>query len=77
MITRELIKAEIDKVQEAYLEALYRIVRAFEAPLKGKTTDTIEEVQWQQFIAETYGCFADDPIARGDQGRYEIRETIE
>lgn len=77
MITQALIKAEIDKVQEAYLEALYRIVRAFEVPQIGKTTDTIEAVQWQQFIAETYGCFADDPIARGDQGRYEIRETVE
>ncbi len=77
MVTRALIKAKIDKVQDVYLEALYRIVQAFEAPAPGETGETIDDMHWQKFIAETYGCFADDPIARGDQGRYEIRETIE
>ncbi len=77
MITRALIKAKVDKVQEEYLEALYRIVRAFESPAQVEAGDTVDDVHWQKFIAETYGCFADDPIARGDQGRYEIRETIE
>jgi len=28
MITRELVKAEIDKVQDKYLEILYRIIKA-------------------------------------------------
>ena len=25
---------------------------------------------------ETYGCLRDDPIERGDQGEYELREDI-
>ena len=77
MVTRALIKAKVDKVQDVYLEALYRIVQAFEAPAQVAVGDTIDDAHWHEFIAETYGCFADDPIARGDQGRYEIRETIE
>lgn len=77
MITRALIKAKVDNVQDEYLEALYRIVRAFEAPVQAEAGDTIDDAYWQKFIAETYGCFSDDPIVRGDQGSYEIRETIE
>ncbi len=28
------------------------------------------------FFEETYGCLAHDPIERGEQGEYEIREEI-
>ena len=77
MITRALIKEKVDSVQEAYLEALYRIVRAFETPEHVDAGGAIDDANWQAFIAETYGCFSDDPIVRGDQGGYEIRETIE
>jgi len=31
----------------------------------------------EKVIADTYGCLADDPIERGDQGQYEIREAME
>ncbi len=74
MNTRERIKAEVDKVQEKYLEALYTIIRAFEAPATPQAADLDDEQAWQQFITETYGALADDPIQRGDQGIYEIRE---
>ena len=85
MVTAELIKAEIDKVPGEYLEILYKIIKAFETSPKTKvdnmkaTTNTIEEnnkKDWLKFIEGTYGCLADDPIERGDQGSYEIREVI-
>ncbi len=31
---------------------------------------------WKHFVADTYGCMADAPIERGDQGSYERREDI-
>jgi len=31
----------------------------------------------EKVIADTYGCLADEPIERGDQGQYEIREAME
>lgn len=86
MITREHIKIEVDKVQDEYLEALYRIVKVFEYPPgKGNSSqiDALEptlyatESDWIAFVNETYGCLANDPIERGEQGTYEFRETIE
>jgi hypothetical protein len=77
MVMRELIKAEIDKVQDQYLEVLYRIVQAL--------TDLPEQVavvpqgtvetSWQEFVRDTFGSLANDPIERGEQGQYEVREA--
>ena len=77
MITRELVKAEIDKVQEKYLEILYRIIQALENPsdLEVETSQEITS-DWPQFIQGTYGSLADAPIERGEQGEYEICEAI-
>ena len=77
MITKELVKAEIDKVQNEYLELLYKIIKAFEPSEKTNDKEITEsnvELNWQDFINETYGCLADSPIERGEQGEYEIRE---
>jgi hypothetical protein len=30
--------------------------------------------EWHSFIEKTYGCLADDPIERGNQGEFENRE---
>jgi len=82
MITRELVKAEVEKVQNDYLEVLYKIIKIFIAPKEdnGKIATSLarkdDELDWHAFIAQTYGCLADDPIDRGDQGRYEIREAM-
>lgn len=35
MINREQLKREIDSVNDAYLEILYRIIQAFKIPLTG------------------------------------------
>lgn len=85
MITRDLVKSEIDKVQDKYLEILYKIIKALIAPtdLIAITPNAIDmptttkAKNWHQFIDDTYGCLADDPITRGNQGVYEIREVIE
>ena len=84
MITKELIKAEIDRVQDKYLEVLYKIIKALVSPIDEVTsqktttviTKKIEDLEWHNFIQETYGCLADAPIERGEQGQYEIREAI-
>jgi hypothetical protein len=80
MITRELLKAEIDKVQDSYLEILHRIIKALVNPEPSVTAmpqgdDPLSS--WHSFIKQTYGSLAHDPIERGNQGQYEVREVVE
>lgn len=44
-----------------------------------KSSDKFEEKrgEWHDFIEQTYGCLADDPITRYSQGEYTQRETLE
>ena len=81
VITKEFLKAEIDNVQDEYLDALYRIIKVFEYPPETKAYNRIDVVtrstqqpapEWLAYVNETYGCLADDPIERGEQGTYEI-----
>jgi hypothetical protein len=85
MITKERLKREIDKVQDGYLDALFQVIQAFEyappphlrtTPLDASEShdDTMQE--WRTFIEKTYGSLASDPITRGEQGAYEVREAI-
>jgi hypothetical protein len=84
MITKELIKAEIDRVQDKYLEVLYKIIKTLASPTDEVTspktstviTKKVKDLEWHNFIEETYGCLADAPIERGEQGQYEIREAV-
>ena len=79
MITRNLIKEEIDQVQEKHLEVLYRIVKALENPSNSDELSpdiTSPNANWEEFIKATYGSLADDPIERGEQGQYDAREAI-
>ena len=78
MITKDLVKAKIDAVQEEYLEALYKIVVAFGTEHENWDVVPTEDQasHWRRFVRETYGCLVDDPIERGDQGAFEIRETM-
>ena len=73
MVTKDLLKAEIDKVPEEHLGVLYKIVKALEEPARKE----LDEAEWKAFIAETYGSTADAPIERGEQGSYEVREPLE
>lgn len=65
MSTRETIKAEIDKVQDRDLDLLYRMVRAFTAASE-QAPAKFDPESWSQFINNTYGSIADDPIERGE-----------
>ena len=54
--------------------SIYKIIMAFQSQPKEANDD---QTEWQAFVNETYGCLADDPIERGEQGVYEIREAFE
>jgi len=74
MVTKELLKTEIEKVQDQYLGVLYRIIKALEEPGSGsRLTDT---AAWKTFISETYGSTAGSPIERCSQGDFEVREPF-
>jgi hypothetical protein len=77
MITKEQLKAEIEYVPDAYVEMLYQIIKVFEYPASPEPSKNDTKAEWRTFIEETYGCLADDPIARGPQGDYETREALE
>jgi hypothetical protein len=79
VITKELLKAEIDKVPEENLGVLYRIVKALEEPQEenDRGAQAADAAAWKAWIAETYGSTADAPIERGEQGSYEVREPFE
>lgn len=67
-ITKEILKAEIDRVEEKYLEALYRIIKA----LEGNRLTKSDRTEWQQFIEATYGSTSNAPLERGPQDTFEI-----
>lgn len=70
--TRETLKREIDKIDEMYLEVLYKVISAFRPSIKPQEKDS-----WQNFIDSTYGSFSSEPIIRANQGQYEERELFE
>ncbi|RLC10563.1 MAG: hypothetical protein DRI57_20185 [Deltaproteobacteria bacterium] len=78
MITRAAIKARIDEVENEYLDILYKVVRSF---VNSGHSDRVQEIhkrsEWHDFIEKFSGCLANDPIERGAQGEYEIRENME
>ena len=85
MITKELIKAEIENVNDSYLEVLYKIIKIFKAPIDfnfsaanngNNVVRKDEALDWKAFIAQTYGCLAENQIERGVQGNYEVREAL-
>lgn len=80
MITKELLKKEIDNVQDAYLVPLYKIIKTFEEPDEftgPKPGIENKKEEWKRFVEKFAGCLADTPIERGDQGKFEVREKLE
>ena len=86
MISRKLLKTEIDKVKSEHLELLHGIIKLLENGTRKEITSDLAEAQgaetglpldWHEFVAKTYGCLSDAPISRGDQGHYESREAME
>ena len=76
MINKELLKTEIDRVPEENLGVLYKIIKALEEPAVLRESAFESPAQWHAFIAETFGSTADAPLERGEQGSYEVRETL-
>ncbi|MDQ7785827.1 MAG: hypothetical protein RDU20_23300 [Desulfomonilaceae bacterium] len=80
MITREQLRAELDEVEDKDLEIVHRIITALaSSPCSSEpvTKPLHETPEWHRFIEDMYGCLSDDPIERGDQGRFELREAVE
>lgn len=81
MISKKKIKAEIDKVHDEHLDVLYKIIKTLETPESGTKTGKLisqdKNSEWQRFVTKTYGCLADAPIRRGNQGEYDLREEFE
>jgi len=50
MITRDLVKAGIEKVPDEYIDALYKIIKALE-----KQESRMPGNDWLNFIDQTYG----------------------
>ncbi|MDQ1352090.1 MAG: hypothetical protein QG657_2396 [Acidobacteriota bacterium] len=74
MITKELLKREIDNVQDEYLTPLYKIIKTFEYPDEFEDIefeegeDEHKKKDWLKFIDKFAGCLSDTPIERGVQG---------
>ena len=72
MTTRDQVKLEIDKVEEEYLDVLFRMIQSFET--SSASDDAANN--WKEFVASTYGCLADAPIVGGEQGEFEVRDLL-
>ena len=80
MVTKELLKAELENVEEEYLDVLYRIIKALGTMPGGEPASAAAEparAEWQAFVNRTYGSMADAPIERGPQGELEVREPFD
>jgi hypothetical protein len=83
MINRELLKKEIDNVQDEYLVPLYKIIKTFEQTEKfsnigaERPPGKNKKAEWRGFVKKFAGSLADSPIERGEQGIFEGREEIE
>jgi len=54
VITKELIKKEIDKVPNQYLSVLYKVVKSFELEER-----TARKTDWESFVDSCYGSIPD------------------
>jgi len=67
VITKEALKAEIDKVPDEHLGVLFRIVKALEEPARTPEAEVRKqsEASWKAWLAEAYGSTAGAPIELG------------
>ena len=77
-ITKDMLKHEIDHIQDQYIDVLYMVIKAFEYPAIQKSSPhaPATEAQWHAFLDKWAGSCADAPLQRGDQGQYEEREAL-
>lgn len=81
MIDKQQIKDEIENIKEEDLTIIYRIIKALAKTTPDDLPPNHDEKALNesciQFLDKMYGCLSDDPIKRGEQGEFEIREIIE
>lgn len=78
VITKEILKQKIDYIQDEYIDVLYTVMKAFEHPVrKISPTPPLPFDQWAAFLEKFAGSFADTPLRRGEQGTYEVRDTLQ
>ena len=77
-ITKDMLKYEIDHIQDQYVDALYRVIKAFEYPAVQQTSThtPATETQWHAFLDRCSGACADAPLQRGEQGQPEQRDAL-
>jgi hypothetical protein len=81
MVTKELIKEEIDSLQDEHLEVLYRFIKTLEIPtikLEQLVPSAEEQIEqdWPAFVEKFAGCLREAQIERGAQGEFEQREEL-
>ena len=81
LITKEIVKMEIDTLREYDLEVVYKLIKALEAPLwemerLPQSFPESEQSAWERFVDQYAGCLRDAPITRGEQGAYDVREAL-
>jgi hypothetical protein len=69
---RDRVKAELDKVDDEYLDVVERMLTALERPSRREEAGET----WSEFLASTYGSMAEAPIERGPQGELEVRDEL-
>lgn len=72
MTIRDQVKAELDKVDEEYLEVVRRMIESLE---RSSGREHVPE-SWREFLRATYGSLANAPIQRGEQGEFEPRAPL-
>lgn len=81
MVTKEVVKAELEYLQDEYVEVVYKVIKALEMPLveSDRRLDAFPvsaQSAWEAFVDRYAGCLKEAPIARGEQGTYEMREEL-
>jgi len=82
MITKELLKEEINNISDKYYFVLYKIIKSFEddsseGNFNNNKIKLKQRKDWHEFIENTAGSLSDNPITRGKQGKFELREEFE
>jgi len=75
MVTKELVKSEIDHLHDEYVEVVYKVIKALEMPLgeldrRADAFPATEQMEWEAFVDHYAGCLKEAPIERGEQGVY-------
>ncbi len=77
-ITKDVLKQEIDHIQDHYIDALYMVIKAFEYPPVHNVSPHLPtaDLEWDGFLDKFSGSCTDAPLQRGKQGAYEVREPL-